>query len=188
MADKNEEAVVEKEGKEKKEKKSLPLMSIVLVALLVVSLAVSVFSLLTVMKVSGALSEMSSGEKEPEDPSMIPLSEIENIKFKDDFIVIYEDSEDKSTYSIVVKIGIGVRNNKETAEDYTMITETFAQKEDIIRNGVQELLMKKSHEDFQDPEKKEALEEDLVNHFRERLGSDAVIEVFLNDILISHKK
>ncbi len=185
MADKKEAA---KDNKEKKAKKSLPLMSIVTVVLVVVTLGISVFSLLTVKKVATTLDLMYKGvEVEKTEMGEVPLDEIEIIKFKNKFILSYPDPEDGSMYNIVVEISYGVRNNDDYADEYSKIKTTFENKEDIVRDGMESLLKGKSYTDFGDNEKIVALKEELKEYLNLRFGSTAVVDVYFNNMLSSHR-
>ncbi len=183
MAEENKAA--ENTGAEKKEKKSLPLMSIVTIALLVITMVISIFSLLKVMSATSDIQNFVKESSKPEEIGEIPLEELETIDFKDKFILVYNE-DDGSTHNVVLNISIGVQNNDDTADDVAKIKEYFTTKEKIIRTGVEKLLRSESYTIF-DPENQEALEEKLVEHFRGRFGSNAVVEVYCNGILTSDK-
>ncbi len=185
MADKKEAA---KDKKEKKDKKPLPLLSIVTVVLVVVTLGISVFSLLTVKNVATTLDLMYRGvEVEEKEMGEVPLDEIEIIKFKDKFILSYPDPEDGSMYNIVVEVSFGVRNNDDYADEYAKIKAAFENKEDIVRDGMESKFKEKSYTDFGDNEKILALKEELKEYLNLRLGSTAVVDVYFNNMLSSHR-
>ncbi len=183
MAEENKAA--ENKEVEKKEKKGLPLMSILTIVLVVLTLFISVFSLLKVMSATTAIENFVKESEQPEEIGEIPLEELETIDFKDKFILVYNE-EDGSTHNVVLNISIGVQNNDDTSEDVTKIRNYFDTKEKIIRTGVEKLLRNESYTIF-NPENQEVLEEKLVEHFRGRFGSNAVVDVYCNGILTSDK-
>ncbi len=185
MAEKNE---VAKEQEKKKDKKNLPLLSIITIGVAAITLVVSVFSLMTVMKVSAAVQTIVSGkEEEVQSADEVPLSEIEIMKFKDKFILSYPDEQDDSIHNVVVEISFGVRNNDDTADDFNTIKTTFEQKEDIVRDGMEALLNSKSYKAFEGSENISAVKADLIEYLSGIFRSKAVVDIYFNNMLTSHR-
>lgn len=172
MAD-NEEKVVPKQSGNGN------LILIVGVALIVISLALSAVSLMTIMSINKKLEMTATEEEAGMDPTEISLLEIDTFAFTEDFILVYPNENGKSD-NVVVQISVGIHNK---ADDATDVLATLGEKEKILRDGVEELLMNKKFIDFATPEGKAAIKDEILLYLQQKLGTETIIDVYFNNFL-----
>lgn len=172
MAD-NEEKVVPKSGGNGN------LILIIGVALIVISLALSAVSLITIMGISAKLNAPEEVDPENMDPSMISVLEIDTFAFTEGFTLIYEDADGKSA-NVVFDMGIGIHNVAEDVED---VKTTLADKQTIIRDGVETLLSNKQYTDFKSEEGKAAVKAEILAYLKTTLGTESIIDVYFNNLI-----
>lgn len=163
----------------------IPLITLVLV---VVSIGISTFAMIQTMGAVKAIQDAQTEAEKPElTPGEISVMEIDIFTFTDDFIFIYEDPENDLTHNVVVSIGVGLHNTKETAEEVATVTATLTSKETIIRDGLGTLMKTKSFDDFKTSESQEALKQDILTYLQERLVTTVIVDVYFNDILTTSR-
>lgn len=184
MAD--EEKVVEEKKKSGGGGGILPLITLVLV---VASLGISVFSLI---QIQGAVTAIKTAAEEAAKPAPlpgeVPLSELDTYTFAAQFITIYEDVPNNMKNTVVCNISIGLHKTEDTMEELTALKATLTEKENIIRSGLEGELFKKTYDDWRTPQAQTNLKEDLTQYLQERLGSNLIIDVYINNYVTSSQE
>jgi len=186
MAD--EEAVVEDGNKKSGGGGIIPLITLVLV---VASLGVSVFSLIQVQGAVSAIEDAAVEANKPTPlPGEVPLSEIQTYSLADQFIVIYEDVPNGMKYTVVCSLTVGIHNteSKDDDEEVASVASTLAANETILHSGLTTYLMGKSYDDFKTAEGQKVLKEELTTWLQERIGSNVIFDVYINDYVSSSSK
>lgn len=164
--------------------KLMPILSTAFAAL---ALVVSIIVLLQVMGIKTTLTEgMEPVAEEEVDPSMIPLAELKQFSFDENFILTFPslDKED-GTVNVVVKLGFALHT---VDEDALLIAETaLTSQGQILRDRIRPLLTSKDASYFKDEVKEAELKAEILALVQTLIGNEAVVDVYFPDKIVSEK-
>ncbi len=187
MADKkeanaeNENTEVVQDGEKKAKKGGLPILSLIAILLSVGTLFIAVLTFTKVNNIVAVLDEMNDDSPDPKELGLIPLDQIETFSFKEKFILTVKDANGEN-HNVLFEMSFGALKNDDTAEDITKITADFENKQRIVRDGTESLLLKKKFEDYSE-ENIQGIKDEVIQYLRERFGTNAIVEVYLNGIM-----
>lgn len=161
------------------------ILPIVNVALAAIAMIVSIVVLLQVMGLKSMIETPPEDEMEVTDPSMIPLSQLEEYNMTDSIILSPERLENPDAkINVVLTLGFLIDTLNEEAENTKL---TLDSKSQIIGSRLQDVLDKKDISYFEEDDKTDELKAELLLLIQGLVGNDAITEVYFIKPIISEK-
>lgn len=161
------------------------ILPIVNVALAAIAMIVSIVVLLQVMGLKSMIETPPEAEMEVTDPSMIPLSQLEEYNMTDSIILSPERLENPDAkINVVLTLGFLIDTLNEESENTKL---TLDSKSQIIGSRLQDVLDKKDISYFEEDDKTDELKAELLLLIQGLVGNDAITEVYFIKPIISEK-